>query len=42
MEDFSSRRKFRLYIDETGDHTYKNLHEVDKKYLGLIGCVFDL
>lgn len=42
MEYLSSSKKYRLYIDETGDHTYKNLHIMDKKYLGLIGCIFDL
>lgn len=31
----------RLYIDESGDHTYKRLDDLDKRYLGLTGVLFD-
>ncbi len=32
----------RLYVDESGDHGYKQLDSPDKRYLGLVGCWFDL
>lgn len=32
--------KYRLYIDETGDHTYKQLDNPDTQYLGLTGVLF--
>lgn len=31
---------YRLYIDESGDHTYGNLHDPAKRYLGLTGTIF--
>lgn len=31
---------YRLYIDESGDHTYNNSDDPEKKYLGLTGCIF--
>ena len=31
----------RLYIDESGDHTYKHLYDLDKRYLGVTGVLFD-
>ena len=34
------KRRFRLYIDESGDHTYHHLGTPEKRYLGLIGCFF--
>ncbi len=35
------RKRFRIYIDESGDHTYKHLKHPANRYLGLIGCVFE-
>ena len=35
------KRRFRLYIDESGDHTYHHLEAPEKRYLGLIGCFFN-
>jgi len=32
---------FRLYIDESGDHTYKNLEDPAKRYLGLTGLIIE-
>ncbi len=32
---------YRLYIDESGDHTYINLTSVPHRYLGLLGCIFE-
>ena len=32
---------YRLYIDESGDHTYKDLEYVSHRYLGLLGCIFE-
>jgi hypothetical protein len=29
--------RYRLYIDESGDHTYKKLNEVSHRYLALLG-----
>ena len=34
-------KRFRLYVDESGDHTYHKLDESDKRYLGLIGCIIE-
>lgn len=33
---------FRLYIDESGDHSYSNLELPETRYLCLLGCIFDL
>jgi hypothetical protein len=33
---------FRLYLDESGDHAYSQLQARDKRYLSVVGCVFDL
>ncbi len=30
---------YRIYIDESGDHTYRQLDNLDKRYLGLTGVV---
>ncbi len=30
---------FRLYIDESGDHTYKNVVDLSRRYLGLTGVL---
>ena len=32
---------YRLYIDESGDHTYKHLDNLDTRYLGLTGVLFN-
>lgn len=32
---------YRLYIDEAGDHTYRDLDYVSHRYLGLLGCIFE-
>ena len=31
---------WRLYIDESGDHTYKHVDDLEKRYLGLTGVLF--
>lgn len=31
--------KWRLYIDESGDHSYKHVDDPDKRYLGLTGVL---
>ena len=31
----------RLYIDESGDHTYKRVDDLDKRYLGVTGVLFE-
>lgn len=36
------RKRFRIYIDESGDHTYVNLQKQENRYLCLIGCIFEL
>lgn len=33
--------RFRLYVDESGDHTYKNLEDIRRRYLGLIGVAIE-
>jgi len=30
---------YRLYIDESGDHTYFDVDKPEKRYLGLTGCI---
>lgn len=37
----SKRRLYRVYIDESGDHTYHSLERVEKRYLGLTGCIIE-
>ena len=32
---------YRLYIDESGDHTYKEVETPDKRYLALFGCIIE-
>lgn len=34
-------RRYRLYIDESGDHTYQDIEDPARRYLGLIGCLVD-
>ena len=31
---------YRLYIDESGDHTFQNLTVAERRYLALVGCLF--
>lgn len=31
--------EWRLYIDESGDHTYKRIDDIDRRYLGLTGVL---
>jgi len=33
--------RYRLYIDESGDHTYRYLEDVGKKYLALLGVAIE-
>ena len=33
--------RFRLYIDESGDHTYRNLDDISRRYLGLTGIAIE-
>jgi len=35
----SSKRLYRIYIDESGDHTYHSLDDPARRYLGLTGCI---
>ncbi len=37
----SKRRLYRVYIDESGDHTYRSIERPDKRYLGLTGCIIE-
>jgi len=32
---------YRLYIDESGDHTYFDVNKAEKRYLGLTGCIVE-
>lgn len=36
------QRRYRLYVDESGDHTRTDPVDVGKRYLGLVGVVFTL
>jgi|DewCreStandDraft_2_1066082.scaffolds.fasta_scaffold00843_20 hypothetical protein len=42
--DDPAKRKLRLYVDESGDHTFRPAAAsyLDKRYLCLFGCAFDL
>ena len=31
---------YRLYLDESGDHTFSSEDEIGKRHLGLVGCCF--
>jgi len=35
-------RRYRLYIDESGDHSYRDLDDISRRYLGLCGCIVEL
>jgi hypothetical protein len=35
------KKRYRLYIDESGDHTYHKITESSKRYLGLTGCLIE-
>jgi hypothetical protein len=35
-------RRYRLYIDESGDHTFKLVNDDNHRYLGLLGIWFDV
>jgi hypothetical protein len=34
-------KRYRLYIDESGDHTFENLDSSPKRYLGILGCFIE-
>ena len=34
-------KRYRLYIDESGSHVYKNLENPRQRYLGLLGCIIN-
>jgi len=36
-----SAKRYRLYIDESGDHTYSTVDEPEKRYLGITGVIFE-
>jgi len=35
------KKLYRIYIDESGDHTYHSLDDAAKRYLGLTGCIIE-
>lgn len=40
MTGDSSEDRYRLYVDESGDHVFKRLDEVGHRYLCIVGCWF--
>ena len=38
----SHKKRYRIYIDESGDHTYRSFGSPGRRYLGLTGCIIDL
>lgn len=40
-EIISSQRRYRLYIDESGDHTFQLTDDDNHRYLGLLGLWFE-
>ena len=39
MVQSNAGRPYRLYIDESGDHTYRHVDRLDQRYLGLTGVL---
>src|SRR6476620_4141756 len=39
MADRSKR--YRLYVDESGDHAYSNMDSDGHRYLGVLGCIIN-
>ena len=35
------KKLYRIYLDESGDHTYHSVSDATKRYLGLTGCIID-
>lgn len=33
--------RYRLYVDESGDHTYRNLEDIGRRYLGVVGIAIE-
>lgn len=33
--------KYRLYIDESGDHCFNEINSPDKRFFALLGCIFE-
>ena len=36
------KKFYRLYVDESGDHYYSDTDDPERRYLCLLGCIFDL
>ncbi|MHC4330339.1 MAG: DUF3800 domain-containing protein [Planctomycetota bacterium] len=36
------KKRYRIYIDESGDHTYRSFESPGKRYFGVTGCIIDL
>lgn len=41
MSAGGTRRRYRLYVDESGDHTYHATSDPGKRYLGLLGVAIE-
>jgi hypothetical protein len=43
MSDSDNQRRFRLYVDESGDHSFRVVAGAEwrKRYLCLFGCIFE-
>ncbi len=37
-----ANKRYRLYIDESGDHAYKKIEDKNRRYLGLCACYLEL
>jgi len=35
------QHRYRLYLDESGDHTYHEIDDPPKRYLALLGCIIE-
>lgn len=38
----SQKKRYRIYIDESGDHTYCSFESPGKRYFGITGCIVEL
>ncbi len=41
IEVIRTQKRFRIYIDESGDHTYSKIKKISDRYLGLTGVIIE-
>ncbi|MHC4488580.1 MAG: DUF3800 domain-containing protein [Planctomycetota bacterium] len=38
----SHKKRYRIYVDESGDHRYRSFENPGERYFGVTGCIIDL